>query len=63
MASAIASSEAKFIRWAGRTLVNTATSGRPSRLSPPSSPGVDIPISATIHSVSSGMPSSASGKP
>ncbi len=62
-ASAIAATDAKNSRWTGRTTVKTATSGRPRRDSWASSPGVDIPISATIHSVPSGTLSSDRGKP
>ena len=62
-ASAIAWMVPKNSRWTGRTTVKTATSGRPSSESWRSSPGVDIPISATIHSVPSGTLSSDRGKP
>ncbi len=63
LASAMSRTLSKNSRWTGRTTVNTAASGRPILLSRRSSPGTDIPISATIHSVPSGTLSRQSGKP
>ena len=63
LAWAMASRLPRPSRCTGRTLVNSATSGRARRLSCASSPGRLIPISATSHSVPGSVPSNASGKP